>query len=104
MGRAMKASKGLSVTALGLSLALLALLLPPAARGEIIVRLEVTAEKVPVHLEPSERSPVVEMLARGAVVKLSSAMKFRTSWFYVLFVSSRSGRTLAGYVLDSSVR
>ena len=44
------------------------------------------------------------MLARGAVVKLSSALKFRTNWFYVLFVSSRSGRTLAGYVLDSSVR
>ncbi|MGZ5423182.1 MAG: hypothetical protein ACXW2V_01350 [Candidatus Aminicenantales bacterium] len=100
----MKASKGLSISALGLSLALLALLLPPAARGEIIVRLEVTAEKVPVYLEPSERSPVVEMLARGAVVKLSSPMKFRTNWFYVLFVSSRSGRTLAGYVLDSSVR
>jgi hypothetical protein len=100
----MKSSKVLSITALGLSLALLALLLPPAARAEIIVRLEVTAEKVPVHLDPSDRSPVVETLARGAVVKLSSAMKFRTNWFYVLFVSSRSGRTLAGYVLDSFVR
>jgi hypothetical protein len=104
MGHAMKSSKVLSITALGLSLALLALLLPPAARAEIIVRLEVTAEKVPVHLDPSDRSPVVETLARGAVVKLSSAMKFRTNWFYVLFVSSRSGRTLAGYVLDSFVR
>jgi hypothetical protein len=100
----MRSSKGQSVTALVLSLALLALLLPPAARGEIIVRLEVTAEKLQVHLEPSDRSPVVETLARGAVVKLSSAMKFRTSWFYVLFVSSRSGRTLAGYVQDAFVR
>lgn len=100
----MRSPKGQSVTALVLSLALLALLLPPAARGEIIVRLEVTAEKVPVHLEPSDRSPIVETLARGAVVKLSSAMKFRTSWFYILFVSSRSGRTLAGYVQDAFVR
>jgi hypothetical protein len=100
----MRSSKGRSVAALAVSLALLALLLPPAARGEIIVRLEVTAEKVQVHLEPSDRSPVVETLARGAVVKLSSAMKFRTSWFYILFVSSRSGRTLAGYVQDAFVR
>ncbi|MGB8958130.1 MAG: hypothetical protein WCC00_03850 [Candidatus Aminicenantales bacterium] len=90
--------------ALGLFLLGLAPIFPPAARGEIIVRLEVTADRVDIHLEPDLRSPVVETLARGSVVKQSSAMKFRTNWFYVLFVSSRSGRTLAGYVLDSSVR
>ncbi len=100
----MKSSEALSIIAFGLALALLALLMPPAARAEIIVRLEVTDEKVAVHLEPDLRSPVVEMLARGSVLKQASAMKFRTNWFYVLFVSSRSGRTLAGYVLDSSVR
>ncbi len=82
----------------------LGLIAPLVARAEIIVRLEVTAEKVPIHLEPSERSPVVEMLPRGAVVKQSSAIKFRTNWYYVLFTSSKSGRTLAGYVLDSHVR
>jgi len=81
-----------------------AALVPPAARAEIIVRLEATSEKVPVHLEPDLRSPIVETLSRGAVVKLSSAQKFRTNWYYVLFVSSRTGRTLAGYVLDSAVR
>ena len=112
MGRAMKALAGPSIrgtrarraAALGLFLFGLVPILPPAARGEIIVRLEVTADKVAIHLEPNLRSPVVETLARGSVVKQSSAMKFRTNWFYVLFVSSRSGRTLAGYVLDSSVR
>ena len=111
MGRAMKELAGPSfrgtrvrAVALGLFLLGLAPILPPAARGEIIVRLEVTAERVDIHLEPDLRSPVVETLARGSVVKQSSAMKFRTNWFYVLFVSSRSGRTLAGYVLDSSVR
>ena len=96
--------RGRAAAALGLFLLGLAFLFPSSAKAEIVVRLEVTAEKVPIHLEPNARSPVVETLARGAVVKLSSAMKFRTNWFYVLFVSSRSGRTLAGYVLDSFVR
>jgi hypothetical protein len=89
---------------LGLALLLSFAFLPPAAESEIIVRLEVTADRVPVHLEPSDRSPVMETLPRGTVVKLSSAMKFRTNWFYVLFLSSRSGRTLAGYVMDDCVR
>ena len=100
----MKAPALARAAALGLLLLGLAFILPPAAGGEIIVRLEVTAEKVAVRLDPDLRSPVVETLARGSVLKLGSATKFRTSWFYVLFVSSRSGRTLAGYVLDSSVR
>jgi hypothetical protein len=82
----------------------LVLLAPPAGRAEIIVRLEATAEKVPVHLEPSLRSAVVETLSRGAVVKMASAQKFRTNWYYIQFVSSRSGRTLAGYVLENAVR
>jgi hypothetical protein len=77
---------------------------PGPARAETIVRLEVTADKAAIHLEPDNRSPVVETLARGAVVRLSSTIKFRTNWFYVLFVSSRSGRTLVGYVLDGFVR
>ena len=77
---------------------------PGPARAETIVRLEVTAEKAAIHLEPDDRSPVVETLSRGAVVRLSSPIKFRTNWFYVNFVSSRSGRTLTGYVLDGFVR
>src|SRR5512141_1394509 len=100
----MRSSKAPRIKALGLLAALAALSLPSAAKAEIIVRLEVTAEKVAVHLEPDLRSPIVEVLSRGSVMKQSSAMKFRTNWYYVLFISSRSGRTLAGYVLDSSVR
>src|SRR4030042_1658984 len=50
------------------------------------------------------RSRAAAVLVRGAVIKLSSVLKFRTNWFYVLFVSSRSGRTLAGYVMDGVVR
>jgi len=88
-----------------LTLAVLALLLglpgPAPADGR---KLEVIADRAPIHLEPDGRSPVVETLARGAVLTLSSAVKFRTNWFYVLFTSSKSGRTLAGYVLDQAVR
>ncbi len=104
MGNAMRSLEAPRTRSFGPILAIFALLLPLAARAEIIVRLEVTEEKVAVHLEPDLRSPVVEILPRGSVVKQSSAMKFRTDWFYVVFISSRSGRTLAGYVLDSSVR
>ena len=90
--------------AAGLLFAILCVLGPRPARTDIIVRLEVTAAQVAVHLEPDDRSPVVETLARGSVVKLSSAQKFRTHWYYVLFTSTRSGRTLTGYVLDDRVR
>lgn len=85
-------------------LVLAALALPPRGRAEIIVKLEITAEKGPVHLEPSSRSPILETLPRGTVVKQASAMRFRTNWLYVQFASSRSGRMLSGYVLEESVR
>lgn len=89
--------------ALGLfAFAVLALSVP--GRGQIIVKLEVTADRAAVHLEPSGRSPVLETLPRGAVVKQSSAMKFRTSWYYVQFQSSKSGRLLAGYIQEGLVR
>jgi hypothetical protein len=108
MGLTMKAKSrtfcGLSAAAFVLGLVGLAVLAPPSVRAEIIVRLEVTAEKVAVRLDPDLRSPVVETLARGSVVKQASAQKFRTSWYYIQFVSSRSGRTLTGYILDSEVR
>lgn len=92
--------------AAGAALALVIAVLVPAspARAEIVVRLEVTAERAPVHLEPDDRSPVVETLARGALLKQASAMKFRTSWLYVAFQSTRSGRTLTGYVPEAIVR
>jgi hypothetical protein len=101
-GRAYRS--GFAAAALVIGLLGFTLLLPPRGQAEIVVRLEVTVDKVPVHLEPNGRSPVVETLARGAVLKLASSMKFRTNWFYVSFLSSRSGRTLAGYVIDTFVR
>ena len=96
------ASRAAAVGLLCLVLAVLDISVP--GRAEIIVKLEVTADRAPVHLEPNSRSPVLETLPRGAVVKLSSAMKFRTNWYYVEFESSRSGRMRAGYILDGAVR
>jgi len=99
MGNTMKTRPILVLLLLGLAAAL-----PAAARAEIVVRLEITAEQVPIHLEPNDRSPVVETLARGQVIKLSSPMKFKLEWYYVVFASARSGRTLTGYVQDGQVR
>jgi len=96
-----RAATALALLVLGFTLAAA---LPRAVRAEIVVRLEITADKVTIHLEPDSRSPVVETLARGSVVRQSSAVKFRTNWIYVQFVSSRSGRILTGYVHDSVVR
>jgi len=91
--------------AVGLLCLVLAVLdIPVPGRAEIIVKLEVTADRAPVHLDPNSRSPVLETLPRGAVVKQSSAMKFRTNWYYVEFESSRSGRMRAGYIQDGVVR
>jgi len=100
-GRAALAARSAAVA----FLLLFGLSFPPGpARAETIIRLEVTADKAKIHLEPNDRSPILETLSRGAVVRLSSAIKFRTNWFYILFISSRSGRTLCGYILDEFVR
>jgi len=102
--RAISGIRGLTAISGALLLLSFAFLLPAPAGAEIVVRLEATQERVPVYLEPDDRSPVLETLDRGAVIKLSSPLKFRSDWYYVLFISARSGRTLAGYVLDTSVR
>ncbi|HPW18204.1 MAG TPA: hypothetical protein PLP83_07470 [Candidatus Aminicenantes bacterium] len=101
---ARRPERSLALAAAAVSVFLLAALAPPTGRAEIIVRLEITAEKGPVHLEPDPRSPIVETLPRGAVVKQASAMRFRTDWLYVQFTSARSGRLLSGYVLEGCVR
>lgn len=67
-------------------------------------RLQVTAEKVNVYLDPDERSPIIETLARGNLLTLASAVKSRVSWYYVYFVSPETGRTRSGYIAESLVR
>ncbi|MCK7483477.1 MAG: hypothetical protein M0C28_45420 [Candidatus Moduliflexus flocculans] len=75
------------------------------ARAEIVVRLEVTADRAPVHLEPDRpqsrrRDPEPRRRRSSSRARRSSGRAGSTS-------SSRpprSGRTLAGYVHDGVVR
>jgi hypothetical protein len=75
--------------------------LPASANGK---KLQVVQDKAVVRLDPSERSPAVETLGRGAILSLASAVKTKVSWFYVYFTSLQSGNTRAGYVHESCVR
>jgi hypothetical protein len=67
-------------------------------------KLEVVAERANIFLEASERSPVVETLGPGSILSLACTQKTRLYWYYVYFVSQRTGRTRAGYVHESLVR
>jgi hypothetical protein len=66
-------------------------------------KLKIIAHNASVHLDPDRRSTVVATLAKGTLVSLGSARKFRTNWNYVYFTSEKTGRTKSGYILDSSV-
>ncbi len=67
-------------------------------------KLEVIVDRADVHLNPDEKSPVVETLERGAVLSLASAIKSRISWYYVYFPSGDTGKTRSGYILDTLVQ
>ncbi len=76
-------------------------LMPLRAEGK---RLEVTAEKADVYVDPSSRSALVTSLSRGAILTLASPAKMKVNWYYIYFISPESGRTRAGYIHDSQVR
>jgi len=81
--------------------ALLLSAIPARADGK---KLQVTQDQAVVRLDPSEKSPAVETLGRGAVLSLASDVKTKFNWFYVYFTSLQSGNTRAGYIHDSCVR
>jgi hypothetical protein len=66
-------------------------------------KLQVVADLANLYLEPDERSPIVETLIKGATMTLASAIKTRTNWFYVYYISIQTGKTRSGYILDSLV-
>lgn len=84
------------------AVAVTAFLAPPASANT--KKLQVVQEKAVVRLDPSEKSPAVETLERGAVLSLASVVKTKMSWLYVYFTSLQSGNTRAGYIHESSVR
>jgi hypothetical protein len=81
---------------------LLLILAPPFSAQT--KKLQVVADLANLYLEPDERSPIVETLIKGATMTLASAIKTRTNWFYVYYISLQTGKTRSGYILDSLVR
>jgi hypothetical protein len=81
--------------------ACLVLALPQAVQAK---KLQVVSEQAAIHLDPNNSSPVIENLARGATMTLASAIKSRTSWYYVYFTSSQTGKTRSGYINEGLVR
>jgi len=79
----------------------LILAMPLSAQAK---KLQVISEKANLYLDADERSPVVETLLKGATMTLASAIKTRTNWFYVYYISLQTGKTRSGYILDSLVR
>lgn len=67
-------------------------------------KLEVSAANAAVRLDPDGKSPVVEMLPRGAVIALGSPVRMKKAWLYVYFTSLGSGKTRSGYILEAEVR
>jgi hypothetical protein len=77
------------------------LALPASGNGK---KLQVILDKAVVRLDPSEGSPAVETLSRGAILSLASAVKTKINWFYVYFTSMQSGNMRSGYIHESCVR
>jgi len=77
------------------------LALPAPGDGK---KLQVILDKAVVRLDPSDGSPAIETLSRGAILSLASAVKTKISWFYVYFTSMQSGNTRSGYIHESCVR
>ncbi len=66
-------------------------------------KYKITTEKANIYLEPSDSSPVIEVLDKDTVLMSASPRKFRKVWNYVYFKTEDSGKTKAGYVNDDSI-
>jgi len=63
----------------------------------------ISVDKADIHLDPDERSPVIETLDKGEYLTSGSPRKFRKVWNYVYFTSKKNGKTKSGYVHDTVV-
>lgn len=66
-------------------------------------KLEITAERAAVHLDPDADSPVVKTLTRGTTLTLASSTRFRKDWLYVRFLSHPSGQVRSGYIREEHI-
>ncbi len=66
-------------------------------------KLKISTETANIYLEPSDSSPVIEVLDKDTVLTSASPRKFRKVWNYVYFKNEDSGKTKAGYINDDAV-
>lgn len=67
-------------------------------------KYQVITSEARLHLEPSERSPVVVSAPRGAILAQASAVRFRHNWIFVYYYHPEKQKTLAGYVWEPPLR
>lgn len=66
-------------------------------------KYKITTDKANIYLEPSDSSPVIEVLDKDTVLMSASPRKFRKVWNYIYFKNEDSGKTKAGYINDDAV-
>lgn len=67
-------------------------------------KYQVITNEVRLHLEPSDRSPVVVSTPRGAILAQASPVRFRYNWIFVYYYHPEKQKTLAGYVWEPPLR
>jgi len=99
-----KKEKRIGGTAVRLPLAAAVIFLLVPGSPASVKRLQVVADRADIYLDPDSRSPVIQTLEKGSILTMASAAKTRLSWYYVYFPSPETGKTRAGYILESFVR
>jgi len=67
-------------------------------------RVTVTAERANIHVDPDEKSAVVETVEKGTVLNLFSSEKIKNIWYRVYFYSIGKKATVVGYIHISMVK
>ncbi len=99
----MSEKTGIGKLAAGIFLLIMIILLA----GSLIAqprKYQVVASEARLHLEPSESSPVVVSVPRGAILAQASAVRFRHNWIFVYYYHPEKQKTLAGYIWEPPLR
>ncbi len=65
-------------------------------------KLRVVVDQAPVHLNPDEKSPVLDVIGRGTIIGLLSPVRMKAVWYYVSYQSG-SGSLKSGYIKIENV-
>jgi len=67
-------------------------------------RVRVAVERANIHVDPDEKSAVVETVKKGTVLNLFSSEKIKNIWYRVYFYSIEKKATVVGYIQISMVK